>query len=125
QKAPAPMKLLNTDATITGLAVAAIISICLVSTTTTAQQREVESGIAAVQSDATGKTTTGEAFNSENMTAAHRSLPCGTMVHVTNTQNSRSIVVRVNDRGPYTRANNRRDTGCSSRTWLFWTCTGE
>jgi len=97
------MKLLNTDATITGLAVAAIISICLVSTTTTGQQREVESGIAAVQSGATGKTTTGEALNSENMTAAHRSLPFGTMVRVTNTQNSRSIVVRINDRGPFTR----------------------
>jgi len=68
-----------------------------------AQQREEESGIAAIHSGKTGKTTSGEAFNAENMTAAHRSLPFGTMVRVTNTQNGRSIVVRINDRGPFTR----------------------
>ena len=68
-----------------------------------AAQREEESGIAAIHSGKTGKTTSGEAFNSENMTAAHRSLPFGTMVRVTNTQNGRSIVVRINDRGPFTR----------------------
>lgn len=37
------------------------------------------------------------------MTAAHRTLPLGTMVKVTNTANSRSVVVRINDRGPYAR----------------------
>ena len=35
------------------------------------------------------------------MTAAHRSLPFGTMVRVTNKHNGRSVVVRINDRGPY------------------------
>jgi rare lipoprotein A len=37
------------------------------------------------------------------MTAAHRSLPFGTKVRVTNRRNGRSVVVRINDRGPYIR----------------------
>ncbi|MND97557.1 RlpA-like protein precursor [compost metagenome] len=37
------------------------------------------------------------------MTAAHRSLPFGTRVKVTNLNNERSVVVRINDRGPHTR----------------------
>ncbi|MEA5576149.1 septal ring lytic transglycosylase RlpA family protein [Anabaena sp. UHCC 0451] len=47
------------------------------------------------------KTANGERFNPEAMTAAHRSLPMGTKVRVTNTRNGRSVVVRINDRGPY------------------------
>ena len=97
------MKFLATDGTIIGIAVASILFVGLASTATAAQQRQVESGIAAIHSGKTGKTTSGEAFNPENMTAAHRSLPFGTMVRVTNTQNSRSIVVRINDRGPFSR----------------------
>lgn len=46
-------------------------------------------------------TATGERFNPEGMTAAHRSLPFGTRVRVTNTRNGRSVVVRINDRGPF------------------------
>ncbi|ARV62431.1 hypothetical protein BZZ01_30780 [Nostocales cyanobacterium HT-58-2] len=49
------------------------------------------------------QTATGERFNPEGMTAAHRSLPFGTRVRVTNTRNGRSVVVRINDRGPYIR----------------------
>ena len=85
------------------LAAALIALTAAVSAANAAQQRQEESGIAAIHSGKTGKTTSGEAFNSENMTAAHRSLPFGTMVRVTNTQNGRSIVVRINDRGPFTR----------------------
>ncbi|MBE9200628.1 MULTISPECIES: septal ring lytic transglycosylase RlpA family protein [unclassified Nodularia (in: cyanobacteria)] len=48
-------------------------------------------------------TATGERFNPEGMTAAHRSLPFGTRVRVTNTRNGRSVVVRINDRGPFIR----------------------
>jgi rare lipoprotein A len=47
------------------------------------------------------KTANGERFNPEAMTAAHRTLPMGTRVRVTNTHNGRSVVVRINDRGPY------------------------
>ena len=45
----------------------------------------------------------GEQQNSGAHTAAHRTLPFGTMVQVTNTDNGRSITVRINDRGPFLR----------------------
>ena len=49
-----------------------------------------------------GRTTaSGERFNSRAMTMAHRTLPFGTKVRVTNLRNGRSVVVRVNDRGPF------------------------
>nr|WP_238193251.1 septal ring lytic transglycosylase RlpA family protein [Methylobacterium frigidaeris] len=47
------------------------------------------------------KTANGERFNTHALTAAHRSLPFGTQVRVTNSTNGRSVVVRINDRGPY------------------------
>jgi rare lipoprotein A len=47
------------------------------------------------------KTANGEIYNMYQMTAAHRSLPFGTKVKVTNVENKRSIIVRVNDRGPF------------------------
>lgn len=46
-------------------------------------------------------TANGEIYNKNAMTAAHRTLPFGTFLKVTNTRNGRSVVVRVNDRGPY------------------------
>ncbi|HAO31473.1 MAG TPA: septal ring lytic transglycosylase RlpA family protein [Candidatus Competibacter sp.] len=49
-----------------------------------------------------GRTTaSGERFNQNQLTAAHRRLPLGTRVKVTNLQNGRKIEVRINDRGPY------------------------
>lgn len=47
------------------------------------------------------KTASGERFNPGGMTAAHRTLPFGTKVRVTNTRTKRSVVVRINDRGPF------------------------
>jgi rare lipoprotein A len=47
------------------------------------------------------RTASGERFNPNELTAAHRRLPLGTRVRVTNLKNSRSTVVRINDRGPY------------------------
>jgi rare lipoprotein A len=46
-------------------------------------------------------TASGEPFDASAMTAAHRSLPFGTKVLVENLNNGRSVVVRINDRGPY------------------------
>lgn len=46
-------------------------------------------------------TASGERFNQYALTAAHRSLPFGTRVRVTNTRNGHSVIVRINDRGPY------------------------
>jgi rare lipoprotein A len=49
-----------------------------------------------------GRTTAnGEVFNQNELTAAHPNLPFGTQVKVTNMNNGRSVVVRINDRGPY------------------------
>ena len=59
-----------------------------------------ESGIASVYSG--GDTASGERENSSALTAAHRTLPFGTMVQVTNKNNGRSVTVRINDRGPFT-----------------------
>ncbi|MDR6954441.1 rare lipoprotein A [Ancylobacter sp. 3268] len=50
-----------------------------------------------------GRTANGERHNARALTAAHRSLPFGTKVRVTNTANGRSVVVRINDRGPFIR----------------------
>jgi rare lipoprotein A len=47
------------------------------------------------------QTANGERYDMFGLTAAHRSLPFGTKVRVTNRQNGKSVVVRINDRGPY------------------------
>ena len=49
------------------------------------------------------RTANGEVFDTHELTMAHRSLPMGTSVRVTNLENGRSVVLRVNDRGPYVR----------------------
>jgi rare lipoprotein A len=49
------------------------------------------------------RTASGERMNPSAMTAAHRSLPFGTKVRVTNKHNGKSVVVRINDRGPFIR----------------------
>lgn len=49
------------------------------------------------------KTASGERFNKNAYTAAHRTLPFGTMVRVTNLNNGRDVVVKINDRGPFIR----------------------
>ena len=46
-------------------------------------------------------TASGERFDRHKLTAAHRTLPFGTLVRVTNTRNGKSVIVRINDRGPY------------------------
>jgi rare lipoprotein A len=46
-------------------------------------------------------TSSGEVFDADALTAAHRTLPFGTLVRVTNVENGRTAVVRVNDRGPF------------------------
>ena len=49
------------------------------------------------------RTASGETFNSKSMTAAHRTLPFGTKLKVTNLRNKKFVIVRVNDRGPHVR----------------------
>ena len=49
------------------------------------------------------RTASGERFNPHALTGAHRTLPLGTNVRVTNLRNGRSVTVRINDRGPFVR----------------------
>ena len=58
-----------------------------------------ETGIASVYSGE--KTANGEYAHASALTAAHKSLPFGTKVKVTNVSTGQSVVVRINDRGPY------------------------
>ncbi|HNS73012.1 MAG TPA: septal ring lytic transglycosylase RlpA family protein [bacterium] len=65
--------------------------------------RETETGIASFMADELhGRmTASGELYDMRNLTAAHPSLPFGTLVEVVNLANGRSVKVRINDRGPY------------------------
>jgi rare lipoprotein A len=66
-----------------------------------------QTGIASVYANGDGhawsKTANGERVNPNALTAAHKSLPFGTRVTVTNKRNGRSVTVRINDRGPFVR----------------------
>jgi rare lipoprotein A len=63
----------------------------------------VFSGKASFYSYTKGKTASGATFNRDAMTAAHRSLPFGTRVRVTDPAGTKSVVVRIVDRGPWIR----------------------
>jgi rare lipoprotein A len=78
---------------------ALVVSFVLACTATAANADQ--SGVASVYSY--GRTANGERVHAGAMTAAHRSLPFGTMVRVTNRHTGRSVVVRINDRGPFVR----------------------
>ena len=62
----------------------------------------LQSGIASYYAHGS-RTASGARFNPSGMTAAHRTLPFGTRVQVTNHSNGRSVVVTINDRGPFVR----------------------
>lgn len=61
------------------------------------------SGRASFYSYRRGETASGSLYNRELPTAAHRNLPFGTKVRVTNLANNRSVIVTINDRGPWVR----------------------
>lgn len=69
----------------------------------TAIGRSIGSGVASYYGNelAGNRTANGERFNPNDLTAAHRSLPFGTRLRVTNAANGKSVVVRINDRGPF------------------------
>jgi rare lipoprotein A len=65
---------------------------------------KTQSGMASYYGTESGsRTASGARYNPSAMTAAHRTLPFGTKVRVTNKRNGRSVVVRINDRGPFVR----------------------
>lgn len=84
-----------------------IIAVLLLSfLTAVGYAQEVEcqqTGVASFYADKFNgrKTASGERFNQKKMTCAHRTLPFGTKLKVTNTANGKSIIVTVNDRGPF------------------------
>jgi rare lipoprotein A len=97
------MKLLTTT-----VITAAMITACLggpatAATSKAAQQLKQISGSASWYGGTFHgrKTANGERYNMYGMTAAHKSLPFGTKVRVTNQKNGKAVVVRINDRGPY------------------------
>jgi rare lipoprotein A len=66
------------------------------------------------------KTASGERLHNHASTAAHKTLPMGTMVRVTNMANGKSEVVRINDRGPYIRGRIIDVTvGCAERLGFY------
>ena len=60
-----------------------------------------KAGLASSYSEKGGMTASGEVYSPAKLTAAHRTLPFGTLVRVTNLANGRTTVVRINDRGPF------------------------
>ncbi len=67
-----------------------------------AQDSKTFTGIASYYSkNYSGKTASGEKYDETKFTAAHRTLPFGTRVVVTDVKTKRSVTVRVNDRGPF------------------------
>jgi len=76
--------------------------VCAVSTAEAGSRHSMD-GVASVYAYRAGKTASGERVASGAMTAAHRSLPFGTKVRVTNKRSGKSVVVRINDRGPFIR----------------------
>jgi rare lipoprotein A len=65
----------------------------------------VEEGVASYYAEEFNgrKTSNGETYNMHDMTAAHRTLPFGTRVRVINLITGKSLIVRINDRGPFTK----------------------
>ncbi len=81
------------------LAAAVLLSVGLTGAALAAHAGENQVGLASIYSG--GRTANGETAAPSRMTAAHRSLPFGTMVRVTNRNTGHSVVVRINDRGPF------------------------
>jgi rare lipoprotein A len=85
------------------LVVIASLQVALSNAIGAADTKPDECGLASVYSAVSEETASGEDTRAEDFTAAHRSLPFGTLVHVNNQENGRTAVVRITDRGPFIR----------------------
>lgn len=87
------------------IVVGAFLSSCATKTTTVMKPKHSAKGYASWYGPGFHgrKTANGERYNQNKMTAAHKKLPFGTKVKVTNLNNNKSVIVRINDRGPYVR----------------------
>ena len=81
---------------------AMIASAMAVSTLVISQTAAAQTGVASYYKSGK-RTANGERYDPHGYTAAHRTLPFGTRVLVTNLRNGKSVIVRINDRGPFTR----------------------
>jgi len=79
---------------------AGVLSACAVFLLAMAPANAAETGKASWYKMGT-KTANGERFKPDGLTAAHRTLPFGTKVRVKNLRNGKTVVVRINDRGPF------------------------
>jgi len=83
-----------------GIVVAATVAAGIALATANAQAAPAQCGGASWYA-LNSRTASGERMNPQEMTAAHRSLPFGTKIEVVNQRNGKSVIVRVNDRGPF------------------------
>ena len=83
------------------LLLVALFEAALLAPTSAVDRGPTECGLASVYSSASEETASGEDTLLDNFTAAHRTLPFGTLVHVNNPENERWAVVRITDRGPF------------------------
>ncbi len=82
------------------LLVVALLQVALSLPASAANKKPDECGLASVYSSASEETASEKTLFAEDFTAAHRTLPFGTLVRVENQKNGRSAVVRITDRGP-------------------------
>lgn len=84
--------------------VTVVLATCAACTTAFAESPRQFSGVAAFYStNYSGPTACGERYDPKKYTAAHRSLPFGTRLRITDPRSQRTVTVVVNDRGPFTR----------------------
>jgi rare lipoprotein A len=84
-----------------------------------------QTGVASVYSAESGsRTASGQRLNPDALTAAHRTLPFGTNVRVTNKKNGRSVILTINDRGPFVRGRVIDVTPAAARALGFSGVTG-
>ena len=81
--------------------ITALLLVILPGPAVAADRKPDQCGLASVYSTDSGKTASGEDTQPKDLTAAHRSLPFGTMVRVVIQENGRSADVRITDRGPF------------------------
>ena len=79
----------------------ALLQLILLEPTRAADGNPDECGLASVYSSLSEETASGQDTSVNDKTAAHRSLPFGTLIHVDNQENGHSAIVRITDRGPH------------------------
>lgn len=87
--------------TSSNLLVVALLQVALWGPMSAADRKPDECGLASQYSSVSEETASGEDTYAENFTAAHQTLPFGTLVRVDNQKNQRWAVVRITDRGPF------------------------